>query len=199
MVLPAHLRGQRTHNPHAYILMIDTLRLEPAARPYVDTGLFRDAMVSTASTVCVVAAMLDGERRGRTVTSMFSLSVEPPTILVSIGKGSPLADHIARAGGFSLAVLAEGQRAVADVFAARDRVDRFATGQWSSWNSGHPRLADAVTAMDCVLVGAIETGTHMLFAGGVVEVETFADRTPLVWHQRDYRPLAGQSRLPVDA
>lgn len=170
--------------------MPDTFRLTPPSRPYVGSQAFRDAMASMGSTVCLVTMQLGGQRFGRTVTSVFSLSAEPPVMLVSIGRTGRLAERIAAAGGFSFTMLAEGQQAVAEAFASRGESEqRFETGSWRSWDSGHPRLADAAAAMDCALVGAIETETHVLFAGGVIDVEVPPDRPPLMWQQRHYRSL----------
>jgi flavin reductase len=44
--------------------------------------------------------------------------------------------------------------------------------------------------MDCAVLGAIETGTHVLFAGGVVDIALVSERKPLIWHERRYKSLA---------
>ncbi len=169
----------------------DTFQLKSAKRPNVDNKTFRDAMASLASTVCVVTTQLGDERLGRTVTAMFSLSADPPTILISIDMESRLADHIAKTNGFSLAMLSERQADIANAFAGRvDPEKRFENGLWSSWMSGHPRLAGAVAALDCEVIGAIEIGTHVLFAGALVDIELVSERPPLIWHQREYNTLA---------
>lgn len=171
--------------------MPDTLRLEPALRPYVDTKTFRDAMAAMGTTASLVTTQLGAERLGRTVTAVLSLSVEPPAILISIDIASQLADHVIKTGGFSFALLARGQEAIADAFAGKVNTERrFDTGQWLTWKSGHPRLRGAVAAMDCAVLGAVETGTHVLFVGGVVDIDLVAERSPLIWHQRQYKALA---------
>lgn len=174
--------------------MPDTFRLEPAARACVDTGTFRDAMASVAATAWLVTTQYETERLGRTVTSVFSLSVEPPAILISIAMSSRMVDHIVRTRGFSLAMFAQDQQAIADAFAGQgDPGRRFDTGQWLAWESGHPRLSGVVAAMDCALLGTMETGTHVLFAGGIVDIDVARDRAPLIWQQRQYKALADPS------
>lgn len=169
-------------------------RLDSAFRPYSAQRDFRDAMASFATTACVVTARHGEKRLGRTVTSLFSLSIDPPSVLVSIDITSDLADMIGKSCGFSLAMLAETQRDVAEAFAGRGDPDkRFGHGRWSAWSSGHPRLAGAVVAMDCAVVGTMETETHVLFAGGVTGLEVNRDTPPLIWHQRRYKSLAGHS------
>ncbi|UJW85622.1 flavin reductase family protein [Devosia sp. SL43] len=170
----------------------DTMKLRPPRRPVVGNAEFRSAMAAMASTVSVVTARRGDERIGRTVTSMMSLSMNPPTILVSIDIMSRLADFIAKTGGFSLAMLADDQQAVADAFAGRlDPDDRFGQGQWAEWPSGHPMLLGAVTAVDCDVIGAIETGTHVLFAGAIIEAETTTSRAPLLWQRHHYHTIGG--------
>ncbi|MCR6673168.1 flavin reductase family protein [Devosia ginsengisoli] len=170
----------------------DAMRLRPPRQPVVGNAEFRAAMSGMATTVSVVTARRGDERIGRTVTSMLSLSMNPPTILISIDIMSRLADLIAKTGGFSLALLADDQAAVADAFAGRvEPEERFNAGQWSQWPSGHPMLLGAVTALDCDVIGSMETGTHVLFAGAIIEAETTASRSPLLWQRHDYRGLTG--------
>lgn len=170
----------------------DTMKLHPPRQPVVSDAEFRAAMAGMASTVSLVTARRGAERIGRTVTSMLSLSINPPTILISIDIMSRLADLIAKTGGFSLAVLAEDQADIADAFAGHVTPDeRFNTGSWSQWPSGHPMLLGAVTALDCDVVGSIETGTHVLFAGAIIEAETTTSRAPLLWQRHRYHQIGG--------
>jgi flavin reductase (DIM6/NTAB) family NADH-FMN oxidoreductase RutF len=168
----------------------DTMRLHPPRHPPVDNADFRAAMSSMASTVCLVTARRGDEMLGRTVTSVLSLSATPPAVLISIDIVSRLADLITKTGGFSLALLADDQADIADAFAGRtDPALRFETGDWRQWQSGHPILSGAVTSLDCDVIGAIETGTHVLFAGAIVDMETTTGRTPLLWQRHGYHRL----------
>lgn len=170
----------------------DSMALRPLRRPAVNDSEFRAVMSGLASSVHVVTARRGDERVGRTVTSVLSLSAEPPAILVSIDIVSRLADLISRTGGFSLAMLASDQTAVADAFAGQVPVpERFDVGRWGAWPSGQPQLQGAVSSLDCEVTGAMETGTHVLFAGAIVDAETDPARQPLVWHRHGYRRLDG--------
>lgn len=172
--------------------MPDSMALRPSRRPPVSDAEFRGAMAGMASTVSVVGTRRGDERMGRTATSVMSLSLAPPAILVSIDMMSRFADLVAKSGQFSLAMLAEDQADVADAFAGRlDLPDRFRVGRWRHWPSGQPKLEGAVTALDCEVIGAIETGTHVLFAGAIVDAETTPDRSPLLWQRHGYHGLGG--------
>ncbi len=168
----------------------DTMRLHPPRQPVIDGTEFRATISAMASSVTVVTSGRGDQRIGRTVTSMLSLSANPPTLLVSIDIMSRLADVIAKQGSYSLALLADDQAAVANAFAGRiEPADRFETASWSTWPSGNPMLLGAVTAFDCEVVGSIETGTHVLFAGAVIEAETTTSRVPLIWQRHHYRGI----------
>ena len=52
-------------------------------------------------------------------------------------------------------------------------------------------LLGAVSALDCEVIGSIETGTHVLFAGAIVDAETTTGRAPLIWQRHGYHRLAG--------
>jgi flavin reductase (DIM6/NTAB) family NADH-FMN oxidoreductase RutF len=168
----------------------DSMALRPLRRPAVSDGEFRAAMSGLASSVHVVAARRGDERVGRTATSVMSLSAQPPAVLVSIDIVSRLADVVARTGGFSLTLLSTEQSEIADAFAGQVAPElRFEVGQWESWSSGQPLLRGAVMTLDCEVIGAMETGTHVLFAGAIVDMETDTSRSPLLWHRHGYRAL----------
>ena len=171
--------------------MPDSMTLRPTRRPVVTTAEFRTAMSSMGSSVSVVTARRGDEVVGRTVTAVLSLSANPPSVLVSIDIMSRLADLIAKTGGFSMAVLSAEQSDIADAFAGKVPHEAlFDLGAWSRWPSGQPLLTGAVTAIDCEVIGSIETGTHVLFAGAIVEAESYEQRAPLIWQQHGYHVLS---------
>uniref|UniRef100_UPI003BAC1D7C flavin reductase family protein n=1 Tax=Stappia sp. TaxID=1870903 RepID=UPI003BAC1D7C len=151
---------------------------------------FRDAMASLAATACLVTAGSGPDRLGRTVTAAFSLSVDPPALLVSIAAGSALASRIRETGGFSFAMLSETQHDICDAFAGKEvAARRFDHGSWREWPSGQPRLSGAVAVMDCVVLGEMEVAGHILFAGGPREIDLGEGLQPLVWHSRRYHAV----------
>lgn len=166
-----------------------TLDMRASEHPALSETEFRAVMGSIASSVSVVTAAHEGEVLGRTVTSLFALELTPPTLLVSIDLMSRLADLIAKSGRFSVSILARDQQVIGDAFAGRfGDMDRFAFGVWGQWPSGNPQLYGAATSIDCEVSGSIETPTHVLFAGGLIETEISA-KDPLIWHRKHYRGL----------
>ena len=171
-------------------LLPASMELRAPTHPALSEKEFRVAMGSLAASVSVVAVAHKGQRLGRTVTSLFSLSLAPPTVLVSINMMSRMADLVVRSGRFSIAILAQDQQSVGDAFAGRyGEMDRFNFGTWRQWPSGTPLLEGAATLMDCELVGSMEAAGHLLLAGTPIEAEV-SNRQPLLWHNRDYQSLA---------
>jgi flavin reductase (DIM6/NTAB) family NADH-FMN oxidoreductase RutF len=156
----------------------------------VTRSQFADTMARLASTVCVVSSGSGCECLGRTATAVFSLSANPPSIVVSIKADSALAGAITKQDGFSLAMLAQGQELVADAFAGRvAAANRYLVGVWADWPSGRPRLLGAAAGLDCVLSASILVGDHRLFVGTLIATETSGYAEPLLWSERQYQVL----------
>ncbi|MBB4301357.1 flavin reductase (DIM6/NTAB) family NADH-FMN oxidoreductase RutF [Rhodobium orientis] len=49
-----------------------------------------------------------------------------------------------------------------------------------------------MTALDCEVIAAIATVSHILFIGAVVDAKTCSDRRPLLWHARQYTRVGEQ-------
>lgn len=97
----------------------NVLHIDRDAIGAVSKREFADAMSRMAATVSVLTSCDAGEAHGRTVTAVLSLSAEPPMVLVSVKSDSALATAILSDGGFSLAMLAEGQEMIGDAFAGK--------------------------------------------------------------------------------
>lgn len=171
-------------------LALTEMRLREPAHPSVRLAEFRETMASMAATVSVVTTSHAHESLGRTVTAALSLSIDPPSVLVSIDIASRLADMILMSRGFSMAMLAQGQEDIGDAFAGKPGMgDRFTYGDWGAWPSGNPMLKGAIANLDCELIGSIDTGTHVLYAGAIVLSEITPLAEPLIWHRHRYRAL----------
>ena len=57
--------------------------------------------------VAVLAVDHDGDRMGVTISSLVSLSLEPPLVGISVGKQASLYELLRQAGTFSVSLLGE--------------------------------------------------------------------------------------------
>jgi flavin reductase (DIM6/NTAB) family NADH-FMN oxidoreductase RutF len=156
-------------------------------------GDFKSAMRRLAAGVTIVATDGRGKPHGLTATAVCSLSAEPPQLLVCVNRNSAPNAAIARAGRFSVNVLATRHKSLALRFAGATGVqgaERFAKGEWTAAKTGAPVLADAIAYFDCTLVDAIQSGTHTVFIGRVRAAHARKSGTPLLYAAGAFQALA---------
>jgi flavin reductase (DIM6/NTAB) family NADH-FMN oxidoreductase RutF len=162
-----------------------------ADRRSVDAAEFRRAMRNLASGVAIVATGADDSRRGLTVSSVASLCMDPPCLLVGINASSEAHDAILAHGSFAISLLGSGQQDLALRFAGRDGVkgdQRFATAPWDQGLLDVPVLRDAIGVVECELYQHQAVGTHGIFIGRIVATRG-GDGGPLVNFQGALRTL----------
>ncbi len=133
----------------------------------IDRDTFRACMRRVPGAVTVITTVHQGTRGGLTATAVCSVSAEPPQMLVCVNRSSSAQAVIAAAGRFGVSYLAHDQQSVADAFSA-SLDNRFDHAEWVELGSGVPILANAAVAFDCVVVQAVEAGTHTIFIGAIV-------------------------------
>ncbi|MGE2836897.1 flavin reductase family protein [Mycobacterium sp. SMC-4] len=144
---------------------------------------FRNAMASVCTPVAVITAM-DGERpHGTTVSAFASLSMSPPSLLVSLDQGSDLLALIRSGGIFGVNVLGHHQSDQAAGF-ARKGLDKFAGVEWTL-SGGVPQLSGAAVWFACTVLQTVEAADHVVVIGEVRAVET-CGIAPLTYHARTF-------------
>ncbi len=121
---------------------------------HADSAAFRDAMRALSSGVAIIAGGEGETRLGCTVTSLTSLSLAPPTLIVCLARSSSTLAGLREAGAFSVSLLAARHRALAHRFSGHSGVHgarRFDSAQWVTLSTGAPVLADAIAAFDCLV------------------------------------------------
>ena len=101
------------------------------------------------------------ERHGITVNSFTSVSLDPPLVLVSVGKRARSHDLL-RDRPFTVNVLGAEQEPIARCFAGGPAINLF-------WVEGEhaPRLAGVLAHLECTPWRAYDAGDHTLFLGEV--------------------------------
>lgn len=150
---------------------------------------FRDIMRGFASSVALVTTCdSEGRRHGLAATTANSLSMDPPSMLVSVNRSASAFPALAASGLFCLTVLGHGDDAVLARFAATDnRAERFAAGDWRVGRHGLPWLASGVASLFCRTDSHLDYGSHRVLCGRIEEVRggpaMLAE--PLVWRARE--------------
>jgi flavin reductase (DIM6/NTAB) family NADH-FMN oxidoreductase RutF len=155
----------------------------------VSPGDFRHAMRHLAGGVSVITVGRGKDVTGMTVTSVASLSIDPPTLIVSVNRDSSSWPVLKRYGFFGVNILTSDQIDIAERFSGKDGlkgVDRFAKGEWVARASGVPLLADALASVDCEVEDIVERHSHAIVIGRVLDVRSSTRTAALAYWQGQY-------------
>lgn len=153
---------------------------------------FRAALRHLAGGVSVITTGQGEDRTGLTVTSLASLSAEPPTVMFGLNLGSSSFPVLARHGSFGVNFLNATQKQIADRFAGRNGEKgeaRYAGASWTQGVTGSPLLEGALAALDCEVEELIERHSHAIVIGRVREVRLGGDDAALLYWRGDYERL----------
>jgi N-acetyl-1-D-myo-inositol-2-amino-2-deoxy-alpha-D-glucopyranoside deacetylase len=160
----------------------------PAALDPRDPAAFRAVLGRFASGVTVLTSVLDGEPHGMTASSVASLSLDPPLVVVGIGRQTVMADHVTRSGSFALSILGADQAALSTAFADPDRPlgeAMFAGVPTTTADDGSVLLREAIAHLVCRVRDVHHGGDHLLVVGEVVALDGEGD-DPLVYYRGRY-------------
>ncbi|HYC11798.1 MAG TPA: flavin reductase family protein [Nitrososphaerales archaeon] len=128
---------------------------------------------------------------GLTVSSFTSVSLDPPLVLVSIGKASDVHGSLVRTGHFAVNLLASDQKRISERFAGRlDSKQRFEGVNFYAGTTGSPLIRGALAAIECSVWRVYEGGDHSLVLGEVTSASAMANKKPLVYHMQEYTTTA---------
>lgn len=134
---------------------------------------FRSVMGRLAGGLAIVSAGRDDDITGVTVTSLTSLSADPPRILVSIDRQAPSFAMIERQRRFGVSILGSGQQVLAARFGngRGNEPQRFEATAWSAGPSGIPLLTKALARVECEAEEIIERHSHGIIIGRLLSME----------------------------
>ncbi len=154
-----------------------------------DPERFRAMMRGFPTGVSVVTTTdLTGRPWGMTCSSVCSVTLEPPTLLVCLRAASPTLSAVLVRGTFAVNLLHEDAQGTAELFASGDP-DRFERVAWQHADGpGGPHLCDDMHAVaDCRISDTLLVGGHMVVFGEVLRVVRRAQECrPLLYGLRRY-------------
>ena len=139
--------------------------------------------------VAVLAVDHEGDRMGVTVSSLVSLSLEPPLIGVSIGKQASSYELLRRARAFAISLLGADQEAIARQFAAGRPPIVHWQGVATREGQVAPLIEGALGWIEARIVAEHDVGDHTFFVADVVNVEQGPSRSALMYRDRSYHSL----------
>ncbi|HUH12709.1 MAG TPA: flavin reductase family protein, partial [Longimicrobiales bacterium] len=105
---------------------------------------FRDAFSRWASGVSIVAVRDEERVYATTVSSLASLSAEPPQLVLSLSPGAQVLPFLPEGAAFGVSILAASQRRLATIFA-----DAFPVGPYPFGTGDPPLVAGALATLAC--------------------------------------------------
>jgi flavin reductase (DIM6/NTAB) family NADH-FMN oxidoreductase RutF len=155
----------------------------------VTSSDFRNAMRQLTGGVSVITAGRGRDISGMTVTSVTSLSVDPPALVTSINREASSWPLVKRYGFFGVNILTSDQIDIAERFTGKGGLkgaDRFAGARWTTRASGVPLLVGALAAIDCEVEDVVERHSHAIVIGRVLDVAVSARTAALAYWQGRY-------------
>lgn len=152
-----------------------------------DVHEYRTLMSAFPTGVAVVTSLdRDDQPRGATCSSLCSVTLTPPTLLVCLTTSSSTLSAIRDRGGFAVNLLHARARDTAVMFST-PVADRFATVPWKRFgHAGLPWLMqDAFAVAECLATDLSTVGSHTVVLGRVVGTRSVPE-VPLLYGLRQF-------------
>jgi flavin reductase (DIM6/NTAB) family NADH-FMN oxidoreductase RutF len=164
----------------------------------MDGDELRRFMAHWATGVTVVTVG-DGPRDfGLTVNAFLSVSLHPPTVLVSLTQDADSTPVLERVGAFAVNLLAFDQRSLSERFAAAvPPEEKFRGLPLRRGVTGAPLLHGTLGALEARVERPFDVADHRLFLGKVVALHSGRDVEPLLFFRSRYSESAGAGSLTL--
>ncbi len=160
----------------------------------IDKQAYREVLTRYATGVTVVTTIEETPNGlqpwGTTVNSFTGISLDPPLIMVAIGKERSIHPIIERTKRFAVNILGEDSQDLSDCFAGAPSAQprsAFCNADYELGAAGLPVLEAAIAYLCCDVEQRIEAGDHTMYLGRVIETGC-RDETgwPLLYFRRRY-------------
>ena len=147
---------------------------------------FLNAMRGITSTVNVISAKLNDESHAMTATSVTSLSLSPPSMIICINKEASIHNTIYEDTKFCINVLSNQQQDLSEVCGDTKEIDsRFEDNGWVDdkeliYNS------NSISNIFCLCTKVIDHSTHSVFFGEVIKVNINNKNKALLYASGEY-------------
>jgi flavin reductase (DIM6/NTAB) family NADH-FMN oxidoreductase RutF len=151
----------------------------------------REVMRKWVTGVSIVTAEHAGHKHGMTVSSLASISLDPPLVTVTLANTTRTHKLVIEAGYFGVTILSTDQEWLSDRFAGKipEELDRFASVEIKHLHNNIPVILGGLAHLACQVVHQYPMPASTLFIGEVLSAELGASRPPLVYANRAYKRL----------
>jgi len=169
-----------------------------SATPVRDRDAVRRAARFMATGVTVITTVDPAGRPvGATANAVITLSLAPPSFLISFGRDSNTLACIRSQKSLAVNVLAAGQSSIARRFATK-ALDKFQGLEVAQGVTGIPILPSSAVIFECHVHEILDVFDHALVIG-IVDNVVFGSglfQGPLLYYRGDYYSLPGEQTEP---
>lgn len=154
----------------------------------ISSDVFKQSMRLLAGGVCIVATTSDGQRHGLTMTSVCSLTMDPPSLIACVNRDAGAHCTMSATRRVSVNVLSDDQLKLAELFSSTKvkGSERFGEDEWTEMASGVPALIGALAVLDCEVIQETNVGQHSVFFLEVKSVRLQPTGAPLIYFNREF-------------
>ena len=145
-----------------------------------------NAMRGVTSTVSIISAKADGERHAMTATSVTSLSLDPPAMLVCVNKDASIHNIINYGSSFCINILSSRQKELAEVCSKSEEGEARFQGQHWKENDSFIYVKRSLSNIFCKCSNLVEHSGHTIFIGDVTSVHNSDEDCPLIYGSGRY-------------
>ena len=158
----------------------------------IDPALLRSVCgtFATGVTVVTVGGLTP---HAMTANSFTTVSLDPPLVLVCVGRDALMHEALETTDRFAVSVLAADQEPVARYYADRRRPlgpEQFRATAWLPGTCTDAQLlAGAAAHLECELWKTYDGGDHTIFLGRLLNLRRYAEGDALLFHRGKFRRL----------
>lgn len=146
---------------------------------------FLEVLRTTKQNVFILAAEKGEEKHAMTVSSVFSVSLEPMSMMVSVNQQAGIHDVLEVNDKFSLNLLASNQIEIAEICSGSEEGQvRFEHDDWEMEEI--PYLKNAQSNLFCSCKKIIPLYSHSLVIGEVDKIFHSGNMNPLIYQDGKY-------------
>ena len=146
---------------------------------------FLEVLRTTKQNVFILAAEKGEEKHAMTVSSVFSISLEPMSMMVSVNQQAGIHDVLGVNDKFSLNLLASNQIEIAEICSGSEEGQvRFEHDDWEMEET--PYLKNAQSNLFCSCKKIIPLYSHSLVIGEVDKIFHSGNMNPLIYQDGKY-------------
>lgn len=151
----------------------------------------KEAMRQLPFPVAIATAAVGKQKRGITIGSFTSLSLDPPLISFNIDREAQIHPLLSRATHFAVHLPQTDQCALCDHFATPGQTseEQFRAVEHYRSAYGSPILRNIPITIHCRAYDQVKAGDHTIFIGEVVEVEQQNSEASILYYNRSYRSV----------